>query len=138
MTRDISINIYLFIHHHRDVTFLLQLANPRDASFASFRLLRFTTRLLGMPTVAGTFVYQKKNRSNPRPGADACEIKCKKLSCDIQRCISRLPTTRTRTSSATVNHSACDYAVERYNACCERVKALEAGGKDASSSSSSA
>lgn len=126
-TRDISINIYLpppsrfffnsqihTIHH-------------------SFVALRFTTRL-GMP-VAGTFVYQKKNRSNPRPGADACEIKCKKLSCDIQRCISRLPTTRTRTSSATVNHSACDYAVERYNACCERVKALESGGKDASSSS---
>ena len=95
---------------------------------------RFTTRL-GMP-VAGTFVYQKKNRSTPRPGADACEIKCKKLSCDIQRCISRLPTTRTRTSSATVNHSACDYAVQKYNACCERVKALEADGKDASASAS--
>jgi hypothetical protein len=102
-----------------------------DSSLARGHL---TTRL-GMP-VTGTFVYQKKNRSNPRPGADACEIKCKKLSCDIQRCISRLPATRTRTSSATVNHSKCDYAVDKYNACCERVKALEAraaGGEDASS-----
>ena len=121
-TRDISMNIY-------SPRFFF---NLQIHTIHPFVARRFTTRL-GMP-VAGTFVYQKKNRSNPRPGADACEIKCKKLSCDIQRCISRLPTTRTRTSSATVNHSACDYAVERYNACCERVKALESGGKDASSS----
>lgn len=131
-----SINI-LFI---TTITFLLllQLVENPHASPSSFvarpSRSRFTTRL-GMP-VAGTFVYQKKNRSTPRPGADACEIKCKKLSCDIQRCISRLPTTRTRTSSATVNHSACDYAVQKYNACCERVKALEADGKDASASAS--
>lgn len=54
-----------------------------------------------------------------------CEIKCKKLACAIQKCISRLPTTRSRTSAATVDTSACDYAIDRYNACCERVKALE-------------
>jgi hypothetical protein len=77
-----------------------------------------------------SFVYQKSSRSKPRAGADVCEIKCKKLSCAIQKCISRLPATRSRTSASTVNFDACAPAIERYDACCAAVRAADARGRD--------
>jgi hypothetical protein len=42
-------------------------------------------------------VYQKKTKV--REGADICELKCKRLACEIQVCLSRLPITKSRVSA---------------------------------------
>jgi len=44
-----------------------------------------------------SFVYQKKTKV--REGADICELKCKRLACEIQVCLSRLPITKSRVSA---------------------------------------
>ena len=41
---------------------------------------------------SASFVYQKKTKV--REGADICEIKCKRLACEIQVCISKIPLTK--------------------------------------------
>ena len=67
-----------------------------------------------------SFVYQK--RTKIREGADICEQKCKRLACEIQVCISRLPVNKSRVSGATIDHSRCQPDIDRYNKCCEFAK----------------
>jgi hypothetical protein len=80
-----------------------------------------------------SFVYQQKSRSTPREGADVCEIKCKRTACAIQKCLAKLPLSRSSATNAGVDVSKCQYAVDAYDACCERVKRIEAN-RSASSS----
>ena len=67
-----------------------------------------------------SFVYQK--RSKIREGADICEQKCKRLACEIQVCISRLPVNKSRVSASTIDHSRCQPDIDRYNRCCDFAK----------------
>ena len=69
---------------------------------------------------SASFVYQKKTKV--REGADICEIKCKRLACEIQVCISKIPLTKSRVSGAVVDHSKCQPDIDRYNRCCEAAK----------------
>ena len=55
-------------------------------------------------------------------GADICEIKCKRLACEIQVCISKIPLTKSRVSGAVVDHSKCQPDIDRYNRRCEAAK----------------
>lgn len=66
------------------------------------------------------FVYQKKTKV--REGADICEQKCKRLACEIQVCISRLPVTKSKVSAANIDHSKCQPDIDKYNKCCEFAK----------------
>ena len=67
-----------------------------------------------------SFVYQK--RTKVRDGADICEIKCKRLACEIQVCISRVPLTKSKVSGSIVDHSKCQPDIDRYNRCCDAAK----------------
>lgn len=67
-----------------------------------------------------SFVYQK--RKTIREDADVCERKCKRLACEIQVCISRLPVSKSQLSASTVDHSRCQPDIDRYNRCCEAAK----------------
>mmetsp|Transcript_36876 Transcript_36876/g.91099 ORF Transcript_36876/g.91099 Transcript_36876/m.91099 type:complete len:84 (-) Transcript_36876:664-915(-) len=67
-----------------------------------------------------SFVYQK--RSKVREGADICELKCKRLACEIQVCISRLPVFTSRLAAATIDHSKCQPDIDKYNRCCDAAK----------------
>lgn len=55
-----------------------------------------------------------------------CEIKCKRHACAIQRCLSRLPVTKSQTSSSTLNFGRCDDVKRLYDECCLKARALEA------------
>jgi hypothetical protein len=81
-----------------------------------------------------SFVYQK--RSKIREGADICEQKCKRLACEIQVCISRLPVNKSRVSASTIDHSRCQPDIDRYNRCCE-LRQEGAGDAEAKSALSS-
>ena len=72
-----------------------------------------------------SFVYQK--RSKIREGADICEQKCKRLACEIQVCISRLPVNKSRVSASTIDHSRCQPDIDRYNRCCDFAKKFHSG-----------
>ena len=72
-----------------------------------------------------SFVYQQKSRSTPREGADVCEIKCKRAACAIQKCLSKLPLSRSSATNAGVDVRKCQYAVDAYNACCDRARGAE-------------
>ena len=67
-----------------------------------------------------SFVYQKKTKI--RQGADICEQKCKRLACEIQVCLSRLPVSKSRLASSTIDHSRCQPDIDKYNRCCEAAK----------------
>jgi hypothetical protein len=69
-----------------------------------------------------SFVYQKK--TTIREGADICEQKCKRLACEIQVCISRLPVSKSKLSSSTIDHSKCQPDIDKYNRCCEAAKKI--------------
>jgi hypothetical protein len=68
------------------------------------------------------FVYQRKNVA--RPGADACETACKRHACNLQECLARLPVSA---SSMRMDHTKCAQYMERWNVCCDAVKAAAAG-----------
>jgi hypothetical protein len=74
------------------------------------------------------FVYQK-SKKKPRKDADICEIKCKALACNIQKCIATLPTTKSRVSSASVNVELCRKVIDRYDRCCEIWREKESKGE---------
>mmetsp|Transcript_5250 Transcript_5250/g.13238 ORF Transcript_5250/g.13238 Transcript_5250/m.13238 type:complete len:103 (-) Transcript_5250:594-902(-) len=84
-----------------------------------------------MPLPAGPFVYQSKksksssasNTSSGTSDIGICELKCRSLACDIQKCLSRLPPPDPRTGFVRV--SLCDPFVDKYNACCEYWKKQE-------------
>mmetsp|Transcript_63034 Transcript_63034/g.199501 ORF Transcript_63034/g.199501 Transcript_63034/m.199501 type:complete len:83 (-) Transcript_63034:62-310(-) len=73
---------------------------------------------MGVPV--GAFVYQRKNRV--REGADICEIKCKKLACDIQSCFASIVPSR----SGVMAIEKCQFYQDRYNKCCENARRREA------------
>ena len=74
------------------------------------------------------FVYQK-SKKKPRKDADICEIKCKALACNIQKCIATLPTTKSKVSSASVNIELCRKVIDRYDRCCEIWREKESKGE---------
>ena len=74
------------------------------------------------------FVYQK-SKKKPRKDADICEIKCKALACNIQKCIATLPTTKSKVSSASVNVELCRKVIDRYDRCCEIWREKESKGE---------
>lgn len=74
------------------------------------------------------FVYQK-SKKKPRKDADICEIKCKALACNIQKCIASLPTTKSLVSSSTVNFELCRKSIDRYEKCCEIWREKEKRGE---------
>ena len=74
------------------------------------------------------FVYQK-SKKKPRKDADICEIKCKALACNIQKCIASLPTTKSLVSSSTVNFELCRKSIDRYEKCCEILREKEKKGE---------
>mmetsp|Transcript_22178 Transcript_22178/g.37013 ORF Transcript_22178/g.37013 Transcript_22178/m.37013 type:complete len:85 (+) Transcript_22178:280-534(+) len=59
------------------------------------------------------FVYQPKQKT--RDGAEVCEVHCKKATCAIQMCLARVRPNHL----GQYDYSQCDYAVEKYNSCCE-------------------
>jgi hypothetical protein len=69
----------------------------------------------------GVFVYQRKNVE--RKGADACERACKRHACDMQQCIARLPVSA---GTARMNVGVCNVYMDKWNKCCDAVKALQA------------
>jgi hypothetical protein len=72
-----------------------------------------------------SFVYQK-GRKKAREGADICEVKCKRLACEIQVCISKIPLTKSKVSTSVLDHGKCQPDIDRYNRCCDAAKkALE-------------
>jgi len=74
------------------------------------------------------FVYQK-SKKKPRKDADICEIKCKALACNIQKCMASLPTTKSLVSSSTVNFELCRKSIDRYEKCCEIWREKEKKGE---------
>ena len=76
------------------------------------------------------FVYQKSNKKRlPRDGADICEIKCKALACNIQKCIASLPNFKSRVSSSSVDFELCRNVIDRYDKCCETWREREKRGE---------
>ena len=76
------------------------------------------------------FVYQKSNKKRlPRDGADICEIKCKALACNIQKCIASLPNFKSRVSSSSVDFELCRNVIDRYDKCCETWREREKKGE---------
>ena len=71
--------------------------------------------------MSASFVYQK-GRKKPREGADICEVKCKRLACEIQVCISKIPLTKSKVSGAVLDHGKCQPDIDRYNRCCDAAK----------------
>ena len=70
-----------------------------------------------------SFVYQK-GRKKTREGADICEVKCKRLACEIQVCISKVPLTKSKVSASVLDHGKCQPDIDRYNRCNTAKKAL--------------
>ena len=76
------------------------------------------------------FVYQKSNKKRlPRDGEDICEIKCKALACNIQKCIASLPNFKSRVSSSSVDFELCRNVIDRYDKCCETWREREKKGE---------
>jgi hypothetical protein len=69
----------------------------------------------------GAFVYQRSNKV--RAEADDCEKRCKRHSCDLQACIATLPV---EAGTSRLPIERCDVFLQKYNTCCEAVKAAAA------------
>ncbi len=76
--------------------------------------------------MGGVFVYQRKNVV--RAGADACEVKCKRHACDLQMCVAKLPVEK---ATARMDLGACQVFMEKWNTCCDAVKAAAAADASA-------
>ena len=93
-----------------------------------FSLLRLSPR--ARMAIDTPFVYQKSNKKRlPRDGADICEIKCKALACNIQKCIASLPNFKSRVSSSSVDFELCRNVIDRYDKCCETWREREKRGE---------
>mmetsp|Transcript_20778 Transcript_20778/g.40789 ORF Transcript_20778/g.40789 Transcript_20778/m.40789 type:complete len:83 (+) Transcript_20778:926-1174(+) len=72
-----------------------------------------------------TFVYQGAGKKQRAGTTDPCltSRRCQKLACDIQWCLSR----------NNYNEAKCQDFVQRWEACCESVRAKAAAEKQAKS-----
>ena len=79
---------------------------------------------------AGAFVYQAKKGGAPREGADVCELKCKRLACQIQKCISTARPAGGYRGAPSDYKKSCKREIAAFDRCCSAAKeaAAAAGG----------
>ena len=127
MCIDSHIVFLLFFSFSLSFSIFISSQNPkRDGSVGGSS--SSSSSIISYMAIDTPFVYQK-SKKKPRKDADICEIKCKALACNIQKCIATLPTTKSKVSSASVNVELCRKVIDRYDRCCEIWREKESKGE---------